>query len=226
MSKRSHFIYLTIIAVLIIFIGFTLFPERQLPEHTLLVSNPTVADKTLASIPSSQTPSQIPTPQTSPLTDSLETGVTEDSPNALINQGLAQDSAHLPSEQAQQPEPSQPTQAAPAHLASLVQQQVTDYAEVFNSQNTDATWSYATEQQINDLFATYAQELSHFMTPEVTCRTSICQIKTEVGENPFMQLMQLQKLLLEQSWYGSSGQTTLKIHEDGTPAEVYIAPKP
>lgn len=108
-------------------------------------------------------------------------------------------------------------------MAALLQQQVTDYTTQYYEQGYNAHWSYVATQQLTDLFTVHAKELEKFNVLAIECKSSICQIKTHVDGQPFMALMHLQKLLVEQGWYDASGETTMTIKSDGEPHEIYIA---
>lgn len=108
-------------------------------------------------------------------------------------------------------------------VAALLQEQVADYTTQYYEQGYDTDWSYAATQKITDLFAVHAKELESFNVLAIECKSSICQIKTDIDGNHFMQIMQLQKLLIEQAWYGSNSNTTFTTNDDGLPYEIYIS---
>ena len=59
--------------------------------------------------------------------------------------------------------------------------------------------------------------------PEQTAPADTTNFIETVDGQPFMALMHLQKLLVEQGWYDASGETTMTIKSDGEPHEIYIA---
>lgn len=197
MSKRTHFIYIVLISLVLT--GW--FFDRQVLESELTI---TAATAPLAQVNGNKgVRAEVAVPTLGSEPAIRVTTVNE--PNAVNKQDKILGSESTPD------------------VAALLQEQVADYTTQYYEQGYDTDWSYAATQKITDLFAVHAKELESFNVLAIECKSSICQIKTDIDGNHFMQIMQLQKLLIEQAWYGSNSNTTFTTNDDGLPYEIYIS---
>lgn len=202
MNKRTHIIYLVIIA--------------SLASTWFVVSRQKAADNPV--VPKSSagyTASPLDNSPEAPLEAQVE-------PATIANLEAQQPRSHA-ADQLFKENTNLAVTIQAADVAALVQQQVIDHSATFEEQDYDTDWSYTATQQIADLFALHTKELAQFSVLDIACKSSICQIKTDIDGNHFMQIMQLQKLLIEQDWYGSNSDTTFTTNDDGLPYEIYIS---
>lgn len=202
MNKRSHLLYLIAIAALALAWYLDRQPQTMGSEQTLPTQGINISQPIDKQGFDQKTPPKIMGSEAKVKADTTE---------------FAQ---HVGSEAITQ---ETTTKASATDLATLTQQQVTHFATDFYEQDYDTAWSYTAEQQLNDLFVLYAHELENFTLLQVACKSTLCQIKTNISGNHFAQFMQLQKTLLEQSWYGPNSKITMTTNDEGEPYEIYLS---
>lgn len=196
MSKRTHFIYIVLISLVLT--GW--FFDRQ-----RLGSEPTTPAITANIEQAVDNKTEFLSADAEQLEPELTTVTTAATAEHVIDNQTALGSEKNPD------------------VAALLQQQVTDYTAQFYDEDYDTDWSYTSKQQLTDLFAVHAKELESFNVVAIECKSSVCQIKTHIEGHHFMGLMHLQKVLVAQDWYGTNSETTMTTKNDGEPHEVYIS---
>lgn len=196
MSKRTHFIYIVLISLVLI--GWFFDQQRLGSEPT----TPAISASTEHVVGNNAEFLSTNAEKLEPEPTTIATAAT---PGPVIDNQAALELEPTPD------------------VAALLQQQVTDYTTQFYDEDYDTDWSYTAVQQIKDLFALHAKELESFNVVAIECKSSVCQIKTHIEGHHFMGLMHLQKVLVTQDWYGTNSETTMTTKNDGEPHEVYIS---
>lgn len=108
-------------------------------------------------------------------------------------------------------------------LDKVLQKRVADRSLAFAEQDYHPDWSIEVRQQLSDLFLVYGKELENFDVVDIDCKTSICRVQTEIAGEYFMQIMELQRVLVEQKWFGDSDEIAVTANENGQPHDIYIS---
>lgn len=109
-----------------------------------------------------------------------------------------------------------------AQMQQLLTRRIADTASIFEQEDYHRDWSFESRQRISDLFIVHAKELENFSVADIECKRSVCRIQSEISGEHFMQIMELQRLLNEQSWFGSPGETVFSANDNNQPHEIYL----
>lgn len=108
-------------------------------------------------------------------------------------------------------------------VQQLLAKRMADKSAEFDRQDYHPDWSFERRQLVSDLFVVHAKELENFDVVDIDCKRSVCRIQSEIAGEHFMQIMELQRVLNQQEWFGPSGETVFTANENGQPHEIYLS---
>ena len=210
MQRITHFIYLMVITTLVLLLIRDTFKH----EHRITNNNPSrIVQVELDMNTECRTFLELVD------NGSAQTGVQLDELDLKgEDSGLAGSESEQQSLQQQIMQHQEPILTTSQKVAQEIQQK----AGRFEAESTDQSWSYAAEQNITDLFMN-EEALRDFSVDDVECRNETCALTiNNMGNEPFLAFMMIQRAVSTQSWYPESGTTTLQVGENGQPHRIFF----